>query len=221
MRQATRYIGLFFLVFIYAPTGLSESGTQLSSLIQSCNDCHGPNGVSAESDMPTIAGLSSFFFDEQMRAYRDAARPCMKSKYRAGDLSRAPADMCELSKDLSDAVIEELSLHYEEQKFVAAKQPVELVKAVLGKAIHDKACDKCHTEAGSVAEDDAGVLAGQWTPYLQQSFDEYRAGTRPDIKKMTAAFDKLSDADFVALIHYYACMGNVQAGELKASQCGE
>jgi sulfide dehydrogenase cytochrome subunit len=34
------------------------------------------------------------------------------------------------------------------------------VKAAKGKAIHACACDKCHTEGGSVVEDDAGILAG-------------------------------------------------------------
>lgn len=217
MRAASLF-GILVLIMMVSGV-VSAADAKLSSLIQGCDDCHGQNGVSTESDMPTIAGMSSFFLDEQMRSYRDKARPCLKSKYRFGDVSRAPVDMCELSQDLTDADIEAMSIHYENQKFVAAKQTVDLAKASLGMKVHDDACDKCHTEGGSVAEDDAGILAGQWIPYLQQSFKEYLANERPDIKKMTAAFKKLSDADVEALIQYYACLGNVQAGQLKAAQC--
>jgi sulfide dehydrogenase cytochrome subunit len=169
--------------------------------------------------MPTIAGASSFFIEEQMAAYRDEARPSEKSKFRSGDTSRAPKDMCEIAKGLSEEQVQAIAGHYAEQKFVPAKQQVDLAKAAQGGIVHGDLCEKCHTEAGSVAEDDAGILAGQWMPYMQQSFKEYRTDKRPDIKKMTTAFGKISDADVEALIHYYACMGNAQAGTVKPEQC--
>lgn len=219
MRYVTRVFGIFFTCAMFASTVSGESGQQLSSILDECNDCHGKNGVSTESDVPTIAGVSSFFIEEQMASYRDSARPCTESKYRFGDTSRAPTDMCKIANKLSDEQISDISVHYEEQKFVPAKQKVDLAKAAKGSAIQGEFCDKCHTESGSVPEDDAGILAGQAMPYLQQAFKEYRAGKRPEIKKMNAAFEKLKDADFEALIHYYACMGNAQAGDLKPAQC--
>lgn len=219
MCQVMRLFGILFISATFASAVSAAGDPKLSSIIQECNDCHGKNGVSTESDMPTIAGASSFYLEEQMAAYRDGARPCEKSKFRSGDTSRAPKDMCEIAQSLSEDQALAVAAHYSEQTFVPAKQQVDLAKAGKGKLVHDDACDKCHTEAGSVPDDDAGILAGQWMPYMQQSFKEYRAGKRPDIKKMTAAFEKLNDADFEALVHYYGCMGNAQAGAVKPAQC--
>lgn len=219
MRQVMRLLGVFFVSATFASAVSATGDAELSSIIQECNDCHGKNGVSTEGDMPTIAGASSFFIEEQMFAYQESARPCEKSKFRSGDTSRAPKDMCEIAKGLSEKQVQALAAHYSEQKFVPAKQQVDLAKAAQGGIVHGDLCEKCHTEAGSVAEDDAGILAGQWMAYMQQSFKEYRNNKRPDIKKMTTAFGKISDADAEALLHYYACMGNAQAGTVKPEQC--
>ena len=36
----------------------SAAYADFDALVQDCNDCHGPDGVSAHSDVPTIAGQS-------------------------------------------------------------------------------------------------------------------------------------------------------------------
>ena len=57
--------------------------------------------------------------------------------------------------------------------------------------------------AAAVAEDDAGILAGQWMPYLRHSFEEYSSGQRPMPKKMKPKFDELTKDDVDALVNYY------------------
>ena len=176
----------------------------IDAIIDSCADCHGDNGISQWSDVPTIAGIDSFVGSEALYIYRDKARPCATSDYRQGDTSRAPTDMCAVTADLVDEQIEALAAHYSGLPFVAASQDFDADLAAAGKIIHDRACERCHSEGGSNAEDEAGILAGQWMPYLQTAFDEYASGEREQLDKMKSEMDSLSDADVQALLNYYA-----------------
>jgi len=75
--------------------------------------------------------------------------------------------------------------------------------AEAGKAIHQRECDRCHSDGGSNPEDEAGILAGQWMDYLQLSFAEYKSGEREQPKKMKEKMDTLSADDEKALLHFY------------------
>ena len=104
------------------------------------------------------------------------------------------------SQSLREAVAD----RYSAMSFVAAKQNFDAELAAAGKSKHDDACERCHSEGGSNAEDEAGILTGQWLPYLQTAFDEYASGDREQLEKMKVAMDELSDADVQALLNYYA-----------------
>jgi cytochrome subunit of sulfide dehydrogenase len=172
-----------------------------------CNSCHGDGGVSTESDVPTIGGVSPFVLEEYMLAFRDEARPCRESKYRSGDLERPATDMCAVAKALSEAEITEIAEYYSGQKFVPAKQEFDAALAGEGSKIHRRDCEKCHTDGGSLAEDDAGMLAGQWMPYLEQVFADYKAGDREMMEdKMKDKIDALDAASISALIQYYGSL---------------
>ena len=88
-------------------------------------------------------------------------------------------------------------------KFVTT-QPFDGAKAAIGKKIHDTACEKCHSEGGSLAEDEAGMLAGQWMPYLKETFAQFTKGARPQAEKMKVKFNALKPEEQDALLHYYA-----------------
>ena len=76
-----------------------------------------------------------------------------------------------------------------------------------GKALHDEHCDKCHSEAGTNAEDEAGMLGGQMMGYLGTAMAQFVDGSRDQPKKMKEKVDMLSADDVKALVHYY---GSVQ-----------
>ena len=62
-------------------------------------------------------------------------------------------------------------------------------------------CAKCHEKGGSSADDDAGILAGQWTHYLKEQFAAFRSGKRQMDEKMKPKIEKLSEeADEVHLL---------------------
>ncbi|MDH3550736.1 MAG: c-type cytochrome, partial [Gammaproteobacteria bacterium] len=176
----------------------------LEAAVENCNGCHGDNGVSQWTDVPTIAGVPEFVHADALYIFRDEARPCTESKYRQGDTSRAATTMCAVAADLSDEMIDEIAAHYAALPFVAAKQEFDAGLAAAGKAVHEAECDRCHSEGGSNPEDEAGILAGQQMGYLMDTFAEYRAGEREQPQKMEEKVNALSDDDVKALVHYYA-----------------
>jgi len=187
--------------------GLFVSGVawgDVSGIVGDCNGCHGDGGVSQWADMPTIAGLPEFTQGDALYIYRDEARPCAESAYRAGDTSKAATTMCAVTSALSDDQIDELAVHYSSLDFVPAKQAFDAALAAAGKAVHDEKCEKCHTGGGANPEDESSILAGQWMGYMETTFAQYAAGEREQPAAMKTAMDQLSDADVKALLNYYA-----------------
>ena len=79
-------------------------------------------------------------------------------------------------------------------------------KAAEGKKIHKKYCEKCH-EKGGMVDDESGVLAGQWIPYLRYTMEDFNSGARDMSKKMKKRMKKVMDthgeAGMEALVQYY------------------
>lgn len=178
--------------------------SDLDALIESCDGCHGDNGVSQWNDVPTIAGIDAFVHSDALWVYQEKGRPCAMGAFRQGDTSRPETNMCDVAAELSDEQIEAIAERYAALPFVPAKQDFDPALAEKGKAIHDSECKRCHSDGGSNPEDEASILAGQWMGYLEATFAEYAAGEREQPDKMKAKMDALSAEDTKALIHYYA-----------------
>lgn len=183
---------------------VSHSLASPSELISQheCEACHGPNGVSSETNIPTIAGIPEFNFFDQMLRYLEG-RPSASVNHVYGDTSQK-GDMVTIVKSLSEAQIEELAKHYAGLEFVPAKQSFDQALAMKGKAIHAKSCENCHSDGGSNALDEASILAGQQKGYLATTLQQFKQGKRSVDKKMDEAFKGLSSDDLNALVEYYA-----------------
>lgn len=181
----------------------AASAADVNKLVEGCADCHGKNGASTESDIPIIGGYSIEFLTNNLKAYKNKDRDCPETKVRFGSKKGTKSDMCQVVKDMSDGDIKQIAQYFSKQKFVRAKQKFDPALARKGKEIHDQYCEKCHSEGGTVAEDDAGMPAGQWIPYLRHAFDEFYSGKRPIAKKMKLKLDEINKADVEALINYY------------------
>ncbi len=181
----------------------SAWAADVNKLVENCTHCHGKDGASTESDVPIIGGYSAPFITDSLTAYKKKERPCPETKYRSGDKKGQKTDMCQVAKDLSEADIKQVAQHFAGKKFVRAQQKFDPALAAKGKEIHDRSCDKCHSEGGTLASDDAGITGGQWMPYLKEQFKEFKAGKRPMVKKMKPKIEKLEQADIDALVNYY------------------
>jgi cytochrome subunit of sulfide dehydrogenase len=164
-----------------------------------CTSCHGDSGVSHKPDVPTIAGMSAPYLVAQMGAYQKSQRPCAKM---------SGTDMCEVAKKLTAAQIGSLSSYYAAQKFVPAAQSIDAALAAKGKALFGAHCALCHSDGGSQAADDAGILAGQWKSYLQTTLQDYVSGKRVQPDPMKRQTMSLAPADVKALAEYFASEGH-------------
>nr|VFK25260.1 MAG: sulfide dehydrogenase (flavocytochrome c), cytochrome c subunit [Candidatus Kentron sp. MB]VFK31507.1 MAG: sulfide dehydrogenase (flavocytochrome c), cytochrome c subunit [Candidatus Kentron sp. MB]VFK75542.1 MAG: sulfide dehydrogenase (flavocytochrome c), cytochrome c subunit [Candidatus Kentron sp. MB] len=167
-------------------------GPSPDMLSQPCAGCHGTNGVSMGPAMPTIAGLSEDYFQESMEEFKNG--------------ERASTIMGRVAKGYSEEEIEAMAAWFAEKPFVRAAQKSDAEKAAKGEKLHRKYCEKCHEEGGAL-DDETGILAGQWMPYLRYSLHDYLTGTSEAPKKMKKRLDALEKKHgkdgIEAIVQYY------------------
>lgn len=159
-----------------------------------CAGCHGTNGNSHGPATPTIAGISSEYFIDAMNAYKNGERPS--------------TIMTRIAKGYTEEEIKAMAGFFSKQKMNRPAQQVDAAMAKKGMKMHEKYCEKCHEDGGRSSEDDAGMLAGQWTPYLHYTMKDFLDGKREMPKKMKKKVEDLKarggDAAFDALMQFYA-----------------
>ena len=173
-----------------------------AALTEKCATCHGPQGYSEQPDVPVIAGFSRQGFIDTLAAFRDGDRVAIEY-HPPGSAARM---MNDIARELTDAEVEVLADYYSRLPFVARHQPFDDALASRGAVVHDKLCERCHSNGGSEPEDDAAILAGQWTPYLRRQFADIADGKRRVPRAMLKRFQQLDDSDKEALLHFYASL---------------
>ncbi len=172
----------------------SAGGASARMLSDTCSGCHGTDGVSGGPATPTIAGISKSYFTEVMEGFASGEIPS--------------TIMGRIAKGYTEEEIGAMGDYFSKQKFVKATQKYDDKLAQTGAKLHDKYCEKCHAEGGSSADDDSGILNGQWQPYVKWSLMDFNAGHRNAPKKMQKQLGKLAkkegDAGITALLNYYA-----------------
>ena len=171
------------------------SGASARMLSETCAGCHGTDGASVGPASPTIGGMNGEYFVELMKGF--------KNDEVYGTI------MNRIAKAYSDEEIALMGAFFAGQKFVPAKQEFDESMVKDGQKHHDKYCEKCHSEGGVVLEEEEYyILAGQWTPYLQNALSDFREERREMPKKMKKQLDKLiekeGDKGLDALWAYYA-----------------
>ena len=206
MKRKMGYVLLAGSMLFGLAVATGAHAADVNKLAESCANCHGKDGANVENDVPNIGGLSVKYFAMTIEHYKKKERPCVETKIRSGDKKGTKSDMCQVVKDLSDDDIKQVAQHFAGKKFVRAAQKFDAALAAKGKGIHDKSCEKCHSEAASLADDDAGILAGQKTHYLKEQTEFFLAGKRPMHKKMEPKLKALSKDEVEAVLHYYASL---------------
>ena len=186
------------LVSFWLPFSSSQADVQV--LADKCEQCHGKDGNSNDGKVPNIAGMSVIYLTDTLNAYLSGDRKGVKYTPKEGDES----DMEEVTKQLSAEDIDTLAKHYASKHFVVHVQEVDAAMAARGKKLFKKKCEKCHSESGSEADDDAGILLGQWRPYIKKQFTLFSDGTRIIPKKMKKKFAKLNHEEKADIIEFLA-----------------
>ena len=172
-----------------------SANADVSEMVKECDSCHGVNGVSTNPDVPTIAGLAAFNTVDAILLYQDGARPALQIDGN---------DMNKVSENLDEETAEALGEYYAAQTFVPAAQAFDEKYAAAGAKIHKAKCEKCHSEGGSVADDEASILAGQWAPYMKASITSFVNGEREGDEGMIESLQAMSEKHIDALIAFYA-----------------
>lgn len=179
---------------------------EVNALLATCVLCHGKDGASTDPAVPINAGMSAAYVVDQLKAFRSKERPCPPTEIKTGDRKGAKSDMCEAVGGLSDGDMKQLAEYLAKQKFVRASQPADAALAAKGREIHRQSCEKCHSNNGSLPDDDAGILAGQWTPYLKEQLAAFKSGARKGDPKMNPVVSGLDAASIDALLNFYASL---------------
>lgn len=180
-----------------ALAGVAVAETPSASMLaNSCAGCHGTNGSSVGPASPTIAGISVDYFIETMDEYKSGKRPS--------------TIMSRIAKGYTEEEVKLMAEYFAKQPFVRQPQKHDAKLAKKGAKLHKKYCEKCHEDGGRSSEDDAGILAGQWVPYIRYTMEDYTSGNREMMKKMKKKMDKMDKAvgkeGIEHLMHYYGSL---------------
>lgn len=182
--------------------GINVAAAQAPDAVESCIACHNDSGVTADPDVPTIAGVGSFFLENQFAIYSAGERPCGPEDFTDHEAE----DHCVIFREMSEDDRLALAEYYAELPYEAFEQDVDEALAVKGEALHAASCDRCHTDSGAEPFDDAGILAGQPIPYMIEQFKYYKAGERWQPESMAEVM-QLDEEQMKALAHFYAGAG--------------
>lgn len=161
--------------------------SQGKSIAGSCNGCHGNNGNSKTSGIPSLTRFTADYIASAINAYKSGARKNAGMKSMVAFL--APSD------------IEKVSLYY-------ANQDPEKTSIVVsgdvtaGMNIAEK-CVGCHGKGGNSGDSKIPSLAGQDAKYIMNAIAQYKNGKR-DYKDMKNAVKELKKEDVVNLAAYYS-----------------
>lgn len=196
--QAPAIAILFFAGINVAVAGMPQAA-------KDCAVCHNDNGISEEAEVPTIAGASDYFLENQLAVFGGEARPC-EADYFEQESDIEAEDHCVMASGLSEDEQIEVAAYFASKPFKPAQQEVDEELAGKGASIHEANCERCHSDGGSLALDDAGILAGQWKHYLIEQFEYYKEDKRWQPEKMQPEMD-LSEEEMKALAEFYAREG--------------
>lgn len=177
---------------IFAAAGAAQvsADPSASMMANTCAGCHGTDGKSVGPASPNLAGMSVPYFTDTMLAFKEA--------------DRGATIMGRIAKGYTDEQIEAMAGHFAALPVYKAPQEVDAALVERGAKIYDSSCEKCHDEKGALPDDDSGILAGQWLPYLTYAMEDFRGGHRDMPKKMKKKVDALSDADIEAVLNFFA-----------------
>jgi sulfide dehydrogenase cytochrome subunit len=190
MRHDRTAVGMLLgsaLVLGTLPAHATPSGAMLGN---TCAGCHGTNGVSMGPAAPSIAGMSAAYFEDTMLAYKKGERPS--------------TIMERLAKGYTEEEIKAMAEFFAEQKPVPQPQKLDAAKVKEGEKVYKDSCEACHDDNGREPDDDAGILGGQWLPYLTYSMEDFISGGRDMPKRMTKKVKELSPAQIEAVSQFFA-----------------
>ncbi|CAG0907260.1 unnamed protein product, partial [Cyprideis torosa] len=131
---------------------LSPGASYADSLYSSCAGCHGTDGLSQSTHIPTIQGLNFQYFYAVMQDYRKDQRPS--------------TIMGRIAKGYKSSKLQSMALHFGSKPWTGVRGEFDGELAQRGKALHKEYCEQCHEQNGHFQDRETPPLAGQAKNYL-------------------------------------------------------
>lgn len=181
---------LVFLAVGLTASALAQAG-DISNLANTCNNCHGMDGVSVGLTMPSIAGLSEPYLKNMMQ------------QWKSGE--RYSATMGRLVKGYNDEQIAALARYFSQLPWTPVVQKADVAVLAKGKDATDR-CESCHGVTGGQPDDkDTPHLNGQWAKYLEMELMKYREdAVKMPHARMRKNAQKMGADDVKTAAEYYA-----------------
>lgn len=169
------------------------------ALSQPCAGCHGADGNSIKTGVPSLAGLQPVYFVPALKAYLSGAR-------------HGAAIMKNFKLSLSEQDINNLATYYADQE--RQRSPLSAItKKITPSNALTQRCLGCHGHDGNSTHPAMPSLAGQNATYLIKAMKKYRNGKRGN-KMMIDVARGLSDNDIERNAAYFATRTPVKSKQI-------
>lgn len=172
-----------------------------------CFSCHGLDGKSTGPDIPNLGGQKEAYLLNALNGYRTGARQ--------------HAALQQLSSELSEADVVNISAYYASQKPLApAGAAGTSADAIASGQAAAAACASCHGGDGNSKVPGTPSLAGQHPGFLLAAMQAYKAGDRKD-PIMGTQVAKLDAVAMENIALYYASQKPLQREAGKTGDAGK
>lgn len=187
-----RYRAVFGMI-LAGFLGSAQAADRIEDVAETCNGCHGANGVSENATIPSIGGQPETYLKKVLLEWKTGVR---HSEAMEG-----------LIKDYSDEQIGALAAHFAKKPWTPVAQKIDASLVKRGEDA-SRRCAGCHGDRGAAHDGETPNLNGQWAEYLEMDVVKFRDGSMavPN-QKMLKAIKKLSVEELKAVAAYYASQG--------------
>ncbi len=183
---------LCLFLFATLPFQSLASGASAEALSLPCNGCHGPNGVSQGSGIPSIAGMNAEYMTEAMVQFKEGRR--------------SATVMNRIARGYRHYELRRIARYFAAKKWrtVRSAKPEELVTR--GLRLHEQYCAECHEDFGRYQDKEVPRIAGQGYDYLKTQLTIYHAGKEqlPQPSGMEEKLAEIARQDLSALSAFYS-----------------
>lgn len=174
--------------------GSALAADNIEGVTETCNSCHGANGVSENPGIPSIGGQHEPYLKKIMLEWKRGVRH---------------ADtMVDMIKDYSEEQIVALAVHYARKSWTPVPQKLDPNLVKIGREA-SRRCAGCHSDTGASHDAESPKLNGQWAEYLEIDSLKIREGSiEVADQRIVKALRKLSVEEIKAVAAYYASQGN-------------
>lgn len=193
MRNLTQLLGICGLLMCVSPPS-SSSGRAAETLALPCNGCHGAEGVSSGTSIPSIAGQDAEFMTRVMLEYKQG--------------KRSATIMDRIAKGYKEYELRKIARYFSRKPWRSSKGPHQTELLERGRTLHRQHCAECHEDMGRYRDQDVPRIAGQPPRYLYAQMALYRDGVEnlPQPSEMADKMALIDETDMRALAQLYSSL---------------